>query len=159
MSRYCSILKQFHPYQGYNNPEMSKHWRHDIENMSASVLDTHASVLITVQPKILVGIKFGGWAPNCHCKNIGGFLFGGSVRDQHMYIYKYETLGDFNLAVVKIDCQTTKFSRLYSSVLLQPWLNSSTWKPMKGAVHVLADAVLKYVAYLQQKNIEVQENH
>ena len=30
---------------------------------------------------------------------------------------------------------------------------------MKGAVCDLADAVSKYAAYLQQKNIEVQENH
>ena len=25
----------------------------------------------------LAGIKFGGWAPYRHCKNIGGFKFGG----------------------------------------------------------------------------------
>ena len=53
----------------------------------------------TVQPEILVGIKFGSWALNRHCKNIGGFKFGGSVRDCHMYICKYEVLADFNLVV------------------------------------------------------------
>ena len=53
----------------------------------------------TVQPEILVGIKFGGWALNRHYKNIGRFKFGGSVRDRHMYICKYEVLADFNLVV------------------------------------------------------------
>lgn len=91
VSRSCSIPKQFLQFQGYNNPEKSKHRRRDTENMSASVLDTHASVL--------------------------------------------------------------------NSFLLQPWLDSSTWKPMKGAVCDLADAVSKYAAYLQEKKIEVQENH
>ena len=35
-------------------------------------------VCTTVQLEILAGIKFGSWAPNCHCKNI---KFSGSVRD------------------------------------------------------------------------------
>ena len=43
-----------------------------------------------------------------------------------------------------------------NSFLLQPWLDSSTWKPMKGAVCDLADAMSKCAAYLQQKNIEIQ---
>ena len=45
--------------------------------------------------KILVGIKFGGWAPNHHCKNIGRVKFG---RDRHIYnICKYNIiLKDFN---------------------------------------------------------------
>ena len=30
--------------------------------------------------------------------------FGGSVRDCHKYICKYEILADFNLAVMKVDC-------------------------------------------------------
>ena len=64
----------------------------------------------TVWMEILAGIKFGGWPLNCHCKNIGGFKFGGSVRDRHMYICKYEILADFNLAVAKVDRQTAKFS-------------------------------------------------
>ena len=50
---------------------------------------------------MLAGIKFGGWAPNCHCKNIGGFKFGGLVWDRHMY----EILVYFNLAVAKVDRQ------------------------------------------------------
>ena len=33
-------------------------------------------------------------------RNIGGFKFGGSVRDRHMYICEQEILVDFNLAVV-----------------------------------------------------------
>ena len=52
-----------------------------------------------------MGIKFGGWAPNHHCKNIGRFEFGSSVRDRHTYICKYEILVDFNLAVAR---QTAK---------------------------------------------------
>ena len=48
----------------------------------------------TIQLEILAGIKFGSWSLNRHCKYIGG-----SVRDRHMYIYKYEILADFNLAV------------------------------------------------------------
>ena len=60
-----------------------------------------------------MGIKFGSWAPNRHCKNTGGFKFGSSVRDCHTYIiYKYEILVDFNLAVTKIDHQTAKFNSL-----------------------------------------------
>ena len=49
----------------------------------------------------IVGIKFGGWALNRHytCKDIGGFKFGGSVRDHYTYTCKYEILADFNLAV------------------------------------------------------------
>ena len=50
--------------------------------------------------EVLVGIKFGDWAPNCHCKNTGGFKFGGVVRHCHTYIGKYEVLADFYLVVV-----------------------------------------------------------
>ena len=45
-----------------------------------------------------------------NCENIGGFKFGGSVRDRHTYICKYEILADFNLVVAKTDHQTAKFS-------------------------------------------------
>ena len=58
---------------------------------------------ITVQPEILAGNKFGGWALNRHCRNIGGFKFGGSVRDLHTY--NYMVLGGR-----KLDRQTAKFS-------------------------------------------------
>ena len=44
-------------------------------------------VYITVEPEILAGIKFGGWALNRRCKN-----FGGLVRDRHTHICKYEIL-------------------------------------------------------------------
>ena len=50
--------------------------------------------------KVLAGIKSG--PPNRHCKNI---KFGGSIRDRHMYICKYEILADFNLEVAKVDRQ------------------------------------------------------
>ena len=45
-------------------------------------------------------------------QNIGGFEFGGSVRDRHMYICKgmYKILADFSLAVMKVDRQTAKFN-------------------------------------------------
>ena len=54
-----------------------------------------------------MGSKFGGWAQNGHNKNISGFEFGGLVKDHHTYMYicKYEIMTDFNLAVVKVDCQ------------------------------------------------------
>ena len=45
-----------------------------------------------------MGIKFGGWALNRQSK-IGGFKFGGSVRDRHTHICKYELLAEFNLVV------------------------------------------------------------
>ena len=47
--------------------------------------------------------------PNRLCKNIGRFKFGGSVRDHHTYICKYEILAEFNLAVAN---QTTKLPNL-----------------------------------------------
>ena len=36
---------------------------------------------------ILVEIKFGGWTPNWHCKNIDEIKFGDLVRDCHRYYY------------------------------------------------------------------------
>ena len=45
-------------------------------------------------PEILTGIKFGGWVI--------------AIR----ILCKYKTLADFNLAVEKIDCQTTQFNSL-----------------------------------------------
>ena len=53
----------------------------------------------------MAGIKFGRWAANQHCKNIGRFKFGGFVRDHHTYICKYEILVGINLAIVKVDRQ------------------------------------------------------
>ena len=41
----------------------------------------------TVYPEILAGIKFGGWAPNRHCKNIGGFKFGAEFGKGSPYAY------------------------------------------------------------------------
>ena len=67
---------------------------------------------IYVKLEILAGIKLGGWALNHHCKNIGGFKFGGSVRDCHTYICKYEVLAGFNFGGRKLDCQTAKFNFL-----------------------------------------------
>ena len=56
----------------------------------------------TIYLEILVGIKFGGWAPNHHFKkNIGRFKFGSSARDWHAYynIMQALILVDFNLVV------------------------------------------------------------
>ena len=38
--------------------------------------------------EILAGIKFGSWAQNHRgcCKNIGGFKFGGLIRDRYTYM-------------------------------------------------------------------------
>ena len=55
-------------------------------------------------------LNFGGWARNCHCKNIGGFKFGGLVRDRYTYICEYEISADINLAVAQADRQTAKFN-------------------------------------------------
>ena len=45
--------------------------------------------------------SIGAAAARAHmtCKNIGGFKFGGSVRNHHTYACKYETSAGFNLAV------------------------------------------------------------
>ena len=53
---------------------------------TAKLKSAKISYLHTVKPEILAGIKFGGWAQNRYFKNIGGFKFGGSVRDRHTYI-------------------------------------------------------------------------
>ena len=64
----------------------------------------------------MVEIKFGSWAPNHHCKNIGRFKFGGLVRDRHMYIFKYEILADFSLVVAR---QTAKLPNLIPRQIFQ----------------------------------------
>ena len=58
---------------------------------------------------MLAGIKFGGWVPNGHCKDIGGFKFGDSVRDCHSIYASKKFWQIFNLAVAQADCQTAKF--------------------------------------------------
>ncbi len=50
-------------------------------------------------------IKIGSWVTNCLCKNTGRYKFGNQVGDHH----KQEIVVDSNLAVVKVDHQTTKF--------------------------------------------------
>ena len=55
---------------------------------------------LVVGPKIAIAKNF-----------FGGFKFGGWVWDCHMYIIrKYEILIGVNLAVTKVDCQTTTFT-------------------------------------------------
>ena len=53
-------------------PYSRKIWR-GINFGSLAVCFTTAK-LKSVNILYLVGIKFGGWAPNRHCKNIGGFV-------------------------------------------------------------------------------------
>ena len=68
-----------------------------------------------------MGIKFGDWAPNCHCKNTGGFKFGGVVRHCHTYTGKYEVLADFYLVVAKTDRQFAKFHSLPNFPAIWYW--------------------------------------
>lgn len=77
--------------------------------------------------EILVWIKFGSWAQNRHCKNIGGYKFGSSVWNCHTLFYM-RVVADFGLAVTKMDCLTTKFSSYtvcYSCLVIagQPFLD------------------------------------
>ena len=64
-------------------------------------------IVTTVYPEILAGIKFGGWAPNRHCKNIGSFKFGGSVRDSHTYDYicKYSGVLEGGYEIINLPCE------------------------------------------------------
>ena len=48
-------------------------------------------------------------------QNIGRFKFGGSVRDRHMYICKYEILADFNLAVARQTAKPPNFLAIWYS--------------------------------------------
>ena len=48
------------------------------------------------------------WSQNYDYKNIGGFKFGSLERDCHMCISKCEILGDFNMAVAKVDHKSAK---------------------------------------------------
>ena len=43
----------------------------------------------------MVKIKFGGWVPNCHCKNISRFKFGGSLYGIAICIYARKKFGRF----------------------------------------------------------------
>ena len=105
--------------------------------------------VITVQLEILAGIKFDGWAPNQHFKNISGFKFGGSVRDRHMYICKYEILADFNLVIAR---QTTKLPNFpaiqyscyqyciqHGQVLLWVICTPPSFPPLSCAIYSLQD--------------------
>ena len=68
----------------------------------------------------MAGIKLGGLLPNGHCKNIGGWRFGTVQYCMVALIHTEEILVDFNLAVVKWDRQTAKFSgyTVYSMLTL-----------------------------------------
>ena len=62
-----------------------------------------------------MGIKFGGWAPNYHCKNIREFKFGSLVRDRKgsPYVY-YNTMQVRNTA--KFNSPPTFLAMLYSTI-------------------------------------------
>ena len=61
---------------------------------------------------ILVGIKLV-FGPQIVIIDIGGFIFGSSVKDYHTYICKYEILTGFNCVIAKVDRQTTKFNQIF----------------------------------------------
>ncbi len=44
-SRACSVPQEFQQFSGYNQPDQSKHRWQDAENLSASILDSHSSIL------------------------------------------------------------------------------------------------------------------
>ena len=44
-SRSCHLPVEFKHFQGYNNPEKSRHRRRDVENLSSAVLDNNSSIL------------------------------------------------------------------------------------------------------------------
>ena len=50
-------------------------------------------------------------------------------------------------------------SSILNKYALQPWFDTPSWKPIKQAVCVLADAIAKYALYLKEKSVEVQANH
>ena len=54
---------------------------------------------LTVQPEVLVVIKFGGLAPNNAFHTIFWLKFGGMVRYRHTYTHAEKNLANFNLAV------------------------------------------------------------
>ena len=60
-----------------------------------------------------------GWAI-ANKFNIGRFKFGDLVRNCHTHIYKYEILVDLNLAIAKLDCQSTKLSGIILCLLVTP---------------------------------------
>ena len=60
-----------------------------------------------------------------------------------------------NLSAAVLDSH----SCILNEFALHPWLNSSSWKPVRADICVLADSLHKYAEYLKCKNSEVQENH
>ena len=62
-------------------------WTHSSSPHSSFKGTTAYSTIIKHMAGNSGRIKFGGWAPNCHCKNIGGFKFASSVRDHHKHIW------------------------------------------------------------------------
>lgn len=43
--RACKILEVFHSFTGYNQPELSKHWKQQVESLSADTLQSHSHQL------------------------------------------------------------------------------------------------------------------
>ena len=50
-------------------------------------------------------------------------------------------------------------SAILNKLAMYPWFNSASWKPVREVVCALADSLFKYAKYLQEKNLEVQDNH
>ena len=60
--------------------------------------------------EILAVHKFGSLGPNNVLNSMGGFNFGGMVRNHHTYIHAVESLANFNLAVER---HTAKLPNLF----------------------------------------------
>ena len=50
--RYCHVPIDFKVFEGYNQPEKSKHRRKDVTNLSAATLDSYSTTLnqLLLQP-------------------------------------------------------------------------------------------------------------
>ena len=63
-------------------------------------------LLVYICKTVYVYCIAGRWAPNHHCKNIGGFKFGGSVRDRHTYMHA--SMKYWRILIWQLQRQTTK---------------------------------------------------
>ena len=112
----CTFLKTFNFFGTLKPTNLEKvvgiavEWCSMIAHLP-SVYHTHSWRINTIQPEILVEIKFGGWAQNHHCKNICGFKFGSSVRDRHMYNIAIKNY--WQILIWQLQRQTTKLPNLW----------------------------------------------
>ena len=79
----------------------------------------------TVQPEILAGIKFGSWALNRHCKNIGGFKMAVWKR---ITIRIYASMKYWRIFIWWLQSQTAKLPNLIPRHIF--WLHCSSFRMM-----------------------------